>query len=123
MNDQNRQRVIAIELTATDGGNSASSTLMLPFGLTLGQGAVLSVDEGEALPPLQFSTYLPAPCLVPFTFSQDTVSAMRVGGVMNVKAAAHGNARKSSSRSRFLASAPPSRGRRNSAGLDGLTAD
>lgn len=88
---ENRQRVLAIELTATEGGNAAHGTLVLPFGLNLDQGAVLSIDEGEFLPPLRFSTCIPAGCLVPMTFSQDAVTAMRSGTALKIKAAANGS--------------------------------
>ncbi|MCO5145835.1 MAG: invasion associated locus B family protein [Aquamicrobium sp.] len=86
---ENRQRVLAIELTAAEGGQAASGTLVLPFGLNLDQGAVLSIDEGEFLPALRFSTCLPAGCLVPLTFNPDAVTAMRAGTALKVKAAAN----------------------------------
>lgn len=59
VNSQNRQRVLSVELTAREGGAAASGTLVMPFGLALDQGVVLSIDEGEPLPPLRFSTCLP----------------------------------------------------------------
>lgn len=86
---ENRQRVLAIELTAAEGGNAAGGTLVLPFGLNLDQGAVLSIDEGESLPPLRFSTCLPAGCVVPLAFNQDAVTAMRSGTALKVKVAAN----------------------------------
>jgi len=89
INSQNRQRVLTVELTATEGGNAASGTLVMPFGLALDQGVVLSIDEGEFLPPLRFSTCLPAGCLVPLTFNADAVTAMRAGTALKVKAAAN----------------------------------
>ncbi len=88
MQGQNRQRVLTIELSATEGGSAASGTLVLPFGLNLDQGVVLSIDEGEFLPPLRFSTCLPAGCLVPLTFNQDAVTVMRAGTALKVKVAA-----------------------------------
>lgn len=91
INSQNRQRVLSVELTATEGGNAASGTLILPFGLALDHGAVLSIDEGEFLPPLRFSTCLPAGCLVPLAFNADAVTAMRVGKALKAKAAANGS--------------------------------
>lgn len=89
--NENRQRVLNIELEATEDGQAASGTLVLPFGLNLDQGAVLSIDEGEFLPPLRFSTCLPAGCLVPLTFNADAVTAMRAGMALKVKAAANGS--------------------------------
>jgi len=86
---ENRQRVLAIELAAAEGGNAAGGTLVLPFGLNLDQGVVLSIDEGESLPPLRFSTCLPAGCVVPLAFNQDAVTAMRSGTALKVKVAAN----------------------------------
>ena len=89
MQGENRQRVLAIELAAAEGGNAAGGTLVLPFGLNLDQGAVLSIDEGEFLPPLRFSTCLPVGCVVPLAFNQDAVTAMRAGTALKVKVAAN----------------------------------
>lgn len=91
INSQNRQRVLSVELSATEGGAAASGTLVMPFGLALDQGVVLSIDESEFLPPLRFSTCLPAGCLVPLTFNVDAVTTMRVGTALKVKAAANDN--------------------------------
>ncbi len=88
---ENRQRVLAVEMTATEGGNSASGMLVMPFGLALDQGVVLSIDEGEFLPPLRFSTCLPAGCVVPLMFNQDAITAMRAGTALKAKAAANGS--------------------------------
>lgn len=89
INGENRQRVLSVELTATEGGNAASGTLVMPFGLALDQGVALSIDEGEALPPLRFSTCLPAGCLVPLTFNADAAMAMRAAAALKVKATAN----------------------------------
>lgn len=89
INSQNRQRVLSVELTATEGGSAATGILVMPFGLALDQGVMLSIDEGEFLPPLHFSTCLPAGCLVPLTFNADAVTAIRAGTVLKVKAAAN----------------------------------
>lgn len=88
---ENRQRVLTVELTATEGGNAASGTLVMPFGLALDQGVVLSINEGEFLPPLRFSTCLPTGCLVPLVFDKAAVTAMRAGTALKAKAAANGS--------------------------------
>jgi len=82
------QRVLAIELTPTDAGNTAAGMLVLPFGLKLDQGAVLSIDERAPLPALRFSTCIPAGCLVPLTLDRDSIAAMRTGTALKVKTAA-----------------------------------
>lgn len=89
VNSQSRQRVLSVELTATEGGAAATGTLVMPFGLALDQGVVLSIDEGEFLPPLRFSTCLPAGCVVPLAFNADAVTAMRTGTALKAKAAAN----------------------------------
>jgi len=89
INSQNRQRVLSVELTATEGGAAVGGTLVMPFGLALDQGVVLSIDESEPLASLRFSTCLPAGCLVPLTFNMDAVTAMRAGTALKVKAAAN----------------------------------
>ncbi|WP_411033052.1 invasion associated locus B family protein [Shinella sp. BYT-45] len=92
VNGANRQRILAIELTPAEGGSAANGTLVLPFGLALDQGIVLSIDEDASLPPLRFSTCLPAGCLVPLAFDRDAVTSMRIGTALKVKATASGNA-------------------------------
>ncbi|MFC5384645.1 invasion associated locus B family protein [Aquamicrobium segne] len=84
INSQNRQRVLSVELTATEGGSATSGTLVMPFGLALDQGVVLSIDEGDFLPPLRFSTCLPAGCLVPLAFDAASVTALRAGTAVSV---------------------------------------
>jgi invasion protein IalB len=89
MRGENRQRVLTIELQAPNGDNTANGTLVLPFGLQLDSGVVLSIDENEFLPALRFSTCLPVGCVVPLTFNADAISALRAGGKLAVKAAAN----------------------------------
>lgn len=89
VSNENRQRILAVELSATENAQAASGTLVLPFGLDLDQGVVLSVDEGDSLPALRFSTCLPAGCLVPLSFNADTVTAIRAGTALKVKAVAN----------------------------------
>ena len=86
---QDRQRVLSIEVQATNADASANGTLVLPFGLQLESGVVLLIDESEFLPPLRFSTCLPAGCVVPLSFNADAISALRAGGTLGVKAAAN----------------------------------
>lgn len=86
---QDRQRVLSIEMQAVNGDASANGTLVLPFGLQLESGVVLSIDENEFLPSLRFSTCLPAGCVVPLSFDGDAISALRAGGKLGVKAAAN----------------------------------
>jgi len=85
---ENRQRLLAVELRATEGGSKAEGMLVLPFGLSLEDGVALYIDEAEALPPLRFSTCLPLGCLVPLDLDADVVSALRAGGALVVQVVA-----------------------------------
>ena len=91
INSENRQRVLSVELTAMDGGNAASGTFVMPFGLALDQGVVLSIGEGEPLAALRFSTCFPSGCLVPFSFDASMISIMRASAALTIKAMADGS--------------------------------
>jgi len=91
VNSENRQRVLTVELTATEGGTAAGGTLVMPFGLELENGVILSIDEGAPLAALRFSTCLPAGCLVPLVFDQAALTAMQAGTVLKAKTTANGN--------------------------------
>lgn len=90
VNNEN-QRVLSVELAATEGGTAAGGMLVLPFGLALDNGVALSIDEAAAMPTFRFSTCLPAGCLVPLAFDRDTLAAIRGGTALQAKAAANGN--------------------------------
>lgn len=83
---ENRQRVLAVELTAAEGGNTVNGVLVLPFGLRLDSGVRLAIDEAAPREPLRFSTCLPAGCLVPLAFDTASVTALRVGTALRVTA-------------------------------------
>lgn len=82
---QTRQRALAIELRVRE--QDAQGTIVLPFGLQLDQGVVLSIDDAEFLAPLRFSTCVPAGCLVPLEFNAGAISALRAGSVLSVRVA------------------------------------
>jgi invasion protein IalB len=79
---QGGQRVLAIELAVAD--TAVSGSLVLPFGLALGAGAALQVDDQAARLMLPFSTCLPVGCLVRLNFDADQVAAMRSGSQLKV---------------------------------------
>lgn len=81
---QNGQRVLAIELGKGADG-SVSGNLVLPFGLLLGAGAALQIDDGQPRDPLRFSTCLPAGCIVPLDFDAKAIAALRTGTVLKIK--------------------------------------
>lgn len=86
---ENRQRVLAVELLAAEGGTSANGMLVLPFGLKLDDGVRLALDEAEPFQTLRFSTCMPTGCLVPLVFDADAVSALRAASVLALKANAN----------------------------------
>lgn len=81
---QNGQRVLAIELQSQAEGG-AKGMAVLPFGLKLQAGAAFQIDEGADLPQAQFSTCLPAGCIVPVEFDATTIKAMRDGAALKLK--------------------------------------
>jgi len=81
---QDGRRVRAVELQE-DTGDAVSGTLVLPFGLQLGRGIILQIDDTAAL-PFRFSTCIPAGRLVPLKFDGETVAAFREGSTLGVKA-------------------------------------
>lgn len=83
-----RQRVLAIELKP--GDNNAQGMLVMPFGLALDQGVAFQIDEGGFSPVQKFRTCLPAGCLVPVTFDARTLTALRKGTALKIKATADG---------------------------------
>ena len=66
LSNQTKQRVLAIEILP--GKDVLTGTLVLPFGLELGKGTVLKVDDTLTSPVLSFKTCLPAGCLVSLLF-------------------------------------------------------
>jgi len=58
----------------------------LPFGLALAKGAAFQFDDGPFGKPADFSTCLPAGCLVSIDFNKDILAAMRRASRFNVKA-------------------------------------
>ncbi|SFJ41830.1 Invasion protein IalB, involved in pathogenesis [Aquamicrobium aerolatum DSM 21857] len=82
----NGQRVLAIELTSSDGGKNMLGNLMLPFGLLLDAGVGFQVDEGKSGEARRFSTCVPAGCVVPLALDAATASALRAGQKLNILA-------------------------------------
>jgi len=89
IDNQSRQRILAIELGAP-AVDKVEGTLVLPFGLALDRGVVLQVDDGAPGPVLRFRTCLPAGCVVPLSFDAKLVAAARKGTAIKLKAIADG---------------------------------
>lgn len=84
LSNQTKQRVLAVEVQP--GSGALTGTLVLPFGLELAKGAVLTVDDKLTSPPLAFQTCLPSGCLVPLQIGADWEKAMRAGTALAVAA-------------------------------------
>jgi invasion protein IalB len=81
-NTQSHQRILAVQLQPD--GSVVGGTLVLPFGLDLGKGVSLQVDDGTVLASLPFRTCIPAGCLVNLNFDGKSVSALRAGNSLKV---------------------------------------
>ncbi|MDB5540853.1 MAG: invasion associated locus family protein, partial [Devosia sp.] len=76
--DQNRQRVLAIELIPAEN-NTLTGTLVMPFGLVLDSGITVQLDDKPLGKPLRFRTCLPAGCILPLQLDAATTNALRAG--------------------------------------------
>ncbi len=90
-NQQNGQRVLAIELNAP-AGNTVTGTLALPLGLALDAGVTFQIDDKPAMTPMRLRTCVPAGCLVNVSFDASTVTALRAGTALKIKATVDGGA-------------------------------
>jgi len=90
-NQQNGQRVLAIELSAPRG-NTVAGMLALPLGLALDAGVTFQIDEKPAMPPMRLRTCVPAGCLVNISFDAPMVTALRAGTVLKINVTADGGA-------------------------------
>jgi len=68
------QQIIAVELRS-DGNGGLTGVLVMPFGLSLGEGVLVGIDDQEANAVLGFSTCLPMGCIVPVGFDASVVAA------------------------------------------------
>ncbi|MDO5642965.1 MAG: invasion associated locus B family protein [Paracoccus sp. (in: a-proteobacteria)] len=78
-NPQTQQRVLSAEVTPAEGSTGAEGLVLLPFGLDLPAGAELTL--GSRVETLEFSTCLPAGCLVVFPLSSDELGAGRTASL------------------------------------------
>lgn len=83
---QTGQRVLTVELRNVAGGK-VDGVILMPFGLDIGKGATIKVDEAAG-PNLAFSTCLPQGCLAPVSFDPKQVAAIKAGANINVTATA-----------------------------------
>lgn len=81
-----RQRALAIELQPD--GDGMKGSLLLPFGLALGAGVTLQLDEGEVGAPQAFRTCLPIGCLIDLAFNSPFLKNLEAGRILKVNATA-----------------------------------
>lgn len=74
--DPGGERLLLVELAIDDGKTLLS--MLTPFGLAVGQGASLQIDEDEPQ-KVPFFTCLPSGCLLRHTLTDDAIAAMRRG--------------------------------------------
>jgi invasion protein IalB len=84
-NQQTGQRSFAIELQPPREGK-IEGVLILPFGLALGQGVKLTLDDKALGQTTPFSTCFPSGCLAPVSFPTAATDAMKKAKTMAVTA-------------------------------------
>lgn len=75
--DDKGQRALVVELSPDKSGTNGA--FVLPFGLNLGAGTILQIDETPANKPASFTTCLPAGCIVPVSFDAAKAEALGKG--------------------------------------------
>jgi invasion protein IalB len=84
-NQQSGQRSFAIELQPARDGKT-EGMLILPFGLALGQGVKVMLDDKPLGQTTPFSTCLPTGCLAPVSFPTAATDGMKKAKAMAVTA-------------------------------------
>ncbi|MFD1333168.1 invasion associated locus B family protein [Methylopila musalis] len=80
---QSGRRLFAIELRAPKDGKVEGAVLM-PFGLKLDSGAVLTLDDKDFGSGLRFSTCVPAGCLLPISLPATATASLKSGKQLTV---------------------------------------
>ncbi len=80
---QTKQRIFEIELRTPKDGKT-EGTVLMPFGLKLVSGAILSLDDKVLGQGLHFSTCTPQGCLLPLSLQTATIDAMKKGKMFTV---------------------------------------
>jgi invasion protein IalB len=82
-NNQTKQVVLTVELSSLPAG-TIRGVLLLPLGLSLQQGARLTLDDAALGDPLPFSTCVVQGCAVALDFDADTVAKLKSGKTLGV---------------------------------------
>ena len=79
-----------LEVDVAPNGTGAAVTLVLPFGLDLGQGVALQLDAAAPSAPVPFATCLPVGCIARAALDDKALAAYRAGSTLRLKARAEG---------------------------------
>ncbi len=79
-----------LEVDVAPNGPGAAATLVLPFGLDLGQGVALQLDAAAPSAPVPFATCLPVGCIARAALDDKALAAYRAGSTLRLKARAEG---------------------------------
>lgn len=82
---QDGRRVLGLEIVP-DAAGGLVGAIVLPFGLRLGAGVTLEIDESPVGQVLPFSTCLPAGCIVPLALDDAATQALRSGETLTLSA-------------------------------------
>jgi invasion protein IalB len=82
-NSQTRQRIFEIDLQPPRDGKF-EGTILMPFGLKLDTGALLTLDEKDFGPRLRFSTCVPQGCMLPVSWQRAAIDAMKKAKALTV---------------------------------------
>jgi invasion protein IalB len=80
---QTGKPLFAIELQMSRDGKT-EGTILMPFGLKLDAGVILTVDGEDLGPALRLATCVPQGCLLPVSFPAITVDAMKKSKTLTV---------------------------------------
>jgi invasion protein IalB len=90
VNTQTKQRMFEIQLRTPKDGKT-EGTVLMPFGLKIDSGALLTLDDKDLGQPLRFSTCLPQGCLMPVSFTTATIDSMKKAKTLGIASLNLGN--------------------------------
>ncbi|MCL2429577.1 MAG: invasion associated locus B family protein [Alphaproteobacteria bacterium] len=90
VNNQTRQRMFEIQLHAPKDAKT-EGTVLMPFGLKLDSGAIVTLDDKDIGQALRFSTCTPQGCLLPVSFAAATVDSMKKSKTLSIASLNLGN--------------------------------
>lgn len=85
VDSKSQRRVLGMEVLNLEAGK-ATGVLLLPFGLLLGKGVTLQLDDAAPGKPRPFSTCLPGGCLVPFELDEAMLKSLRKAKTLKIAA-------------------------------------